>query len=67
MMLKWMVLINFGCSGGMGLPAGKVGAIDRMCYLWHNLRMKKIVVIDKRSDKELKRFPQAVQLKFFAL
>lgn len=37
-----------------------------MCRLWHN-SMKKTVVIDKRTDKELKKFPYTVQLKFYAL
>jgi len=29
--------------------------------------MKKIVVVDSRSDKELKKFPHVVQLKFYAI
>lgn len=37
-----------------------------MCRLWHN-SMKKTVVIDKRTEKELKKFPYTVQLKFYAL
>lgn len=38
-----------------------------MCHLWHNTIVKKKVFIDKRAEKELKKFPRLVQLKFQAL
>lgn len=41
--------------------------IDEMCYIWHNRKVRKTVLIDKRADKEIKKFPRTVQLKFQAL
>lgn len=35
-----------------------------MCCLWHNKRVKKIIVLHIRADKELSKFPRVVQLKF---
>lgn len=37
-----------------------------MCRLWHN-SMKKTIIFDRRSSKELQHFPIAVQVKFKAL
>jgi phage-related protein len=45
----------------------KYCGIDAMCFIWHNVNVGKIVVVDKRADKELKKFPHAVQLRFYAI
>ncbi|SRR6266404_4661776 len=38
-----------------------------MCHLWHNIEVKKVVLLDKHAEKEIKRFTRQVQLKFQAL
>lgn len=41
--------------------------LDNMFHLWHNLFVEKAVLIDKRAEKEIRKFTRTVQLKFQAL
>ena len=41
--------------------------LDYLLHICNNTSVKKQVIIDKRADKEIKKFPKIVQTKFTAL